>query len=174
MNDIAVYQAADPAKVREVMDAWQAEADAWDERVKQWCAEQGGRRAIRVDNRFSEYRLLGIFVDGDETPANWRRFKTKDHLEPNRQRKAGKALDAEMAELNEQHPGHLRAVIAKHFEVPLHFGIFSTFGFEPVPLDDPSEFFVLWREEHGWEGNPHFPRVATSAYYLAKERVEAA
>ena len=163
-QEIFVYR----TRNADVVAGWKdmgEQKQAWSKRIEKWAREKSKpdkkRRPIVNDGHWDAGGLVGLeaFYPADygkdaQLPEGWRLQKNSrgmDYLVPRMSLKAGKALAAEIGEINRQCPDMRRLP-----GMPRHAGIFASPGVEL--REDGQALYVLWSSKP-YEGDDREDRV---------------
>jgi hypothetical protein len=157
-----VYRTTNPDAVA----AWHSAAAArekWGEQMKAFLAEHGfGDRTVYVSH---SGRVLGVeYIDGEDVPDGWRVDRRTGYLMPALAKRAGKLIDARLAELVQPDPRDAMPGMPKTLFVSLAM---LTCGLELID----GVLFATWSRaipEDQVDATVWEP-VKLSAYYAAVE-----
>jgi hypothetical protein len=157
-----VYRTSHP----DALAAWHSAAaarEAWADQMKAFLDEHGfGNRSVYIGH---SGRVLGInHEQGDDVPDGWRVDSRTGHLMPRLAKKAGKAIDARLAELHQPDPRDAMPGMPKECFVSLALltcglaliegALYATWS-RPIPEDQVD--LTVWE------------RIKLSEYYAAVE-----
>lgn len=153
----------------DALAAWHAAADArevWGEQMEAFLSEHGfGGRTIYVAH---SGRVLGVeHIDGEDVPEGWRIDSRTGYLMPRLAKRAGKQIDARLAELKQPDPRNAMPGMPRECFVSLALltcglalmgdALYATWS-RPIPEDQVD--LSIWEP------------VKLSVYYAAVEAFE--
>ncbi|WP_188187987.1 hypothetical protein [Nonomuraea sp. SYSU D8015] len=165
-RDLTVYRSTHP----DALTAWHTAADArqeWTKQMQAFLDEHGfGKRTVYVGH---SGRVLGIeHVDGEDAPDGWRVDQRTGYLMPRLKTRAGKQIDARLAELVQPDPRNKMPGMPMQCFVSLALltcgmriirdTLYAEWS-RPIPQDQVDS--AIWQ------------RIKLSEYYAAREADEA-